>query len=447
MLALSFFSIVFSTILWLVYSFVYISENAAGISMSSLGLVNLAIYIALVCVPILIMWMIFGFINQFVHNKNTSISFGRLFQQMKKNQDYSDLIARALIESGQHVKDGFVLSRFDLLIADMNELLSEIVYGCNIASVEQIERLWNKVQNGGKWAFGKVIIEVNQNQPNFQIRVFEKARLDTVLAGTIMEFCARYLGIISLLDKHDREKTFLNVLETGIFGKVFSIFAPISDEIRRNRESAVAFKSKPVLHEEPVERPLKTQAPVLKAQIEPSYHPEPIAPKREDNKSSLIEKFSIFKKKEHSTPSREPSLSADRDPFSMALERSFGSNESEETPLFASTPFDEEGPRFEISREEEPKFETEPRVMDEPRFETPRIEENPFQAVMNASQEDISNTQRALDAIKKDWEEKTPIIKPISANAEPELNRKAEENDDNLAYPFGGWTDENKYSR
>lgn len=73
-----------------------------------------------------------------------------------------------MLEAEQEIKDGFILGKFDLFIADMNELIADLLLRCNIASAEQIERLWTKVQNGGKWAFGKVLIEVNQNQPNFR---------------------------------------------------------------------------------------------------------------------------------------------------------------------------------------------------------------------------------------------------------------------------------------
>ena len=66
--------------------------------------------------------------------------------------------------------------------------------------------------------------------------MLKDAKLDNVLAGSIMEFCARYQSLISLLEKYDKEKTFLNVVETGVLGKVFSVMASISDDLRRLRE-------------------------------------------------------------------------------------------------------------------------------------------------------------------------------------------------------------------
>ena len=239
--AVSFFALIFSSLLWFIFALKFVLSSLGNTPFFAAGTSNILAYICIVCLPVFLIWLVFSYVNQYLQNKTVNQQLYKLFGQMKKNQDYSDLLARVLIETEQQVKDGFMLGKFDLLVADMNELLAEIIRCTNIASSEQIERLWNKVQNGGKWSFGKVIIEVNNAQPNFQMRIYEKACTDIVLAGTIMEFCARYLSVVNMLEKHDREKVFLNIIETGVMGKVFSIFAPISDEVRKVRESSAGF--------------------------------------------------------------------------------------------------------------------------------------------------------------------------------------------------------------
>ena len=150
MLALAFFVSVFSTVSWLIYTFMYIGGKLNGVSFSSLGLVDISVYTSLVLLPILVLWMVFGYINQYLLSNTFNKNLYSLFKQMKKNQDYTDLIARIMLEAEQEIKDGFILSKFDIFISDMNELLSETIHRSAIASTEQIERLWNKVQNGGK---------------------------------------------------------------------------------------------------------------------------------------------------------------------------------------------------------------------------------------------------------------------------------------------------------
>lgn len=269
MLALAFFISVFSTLTWLIFSAAYINDHLGGVAFGALGITDISVYLALILLPILVLWMVFGFINQYLGSRTLSNNMFSLFKQMKKNQDYTDLIARIMLEAEQEIKDGFILGKFDLFIADMNELIADLLLRCNIASAEQIERLWTKVQNGGKWAFGKVLIEVNQNQPNFQMRVFEKSQRDNVIAGTVLEWCARYLSLTALLEKHDKERVFIAIIETGVFGKVFSILAPVSDEIRRSREFAPAGPAAPVF------APQQTAPSSFEPEVPPAPKPKP----------------------------------------------------------------------------------------------------------------------------------------------------------------------------
>lgn len=466
MLALAFFVSVFSTVSWLIYTFMYIGEKLNGVSFSSLGLVDISVYTSLVLLPILVLWMVFGYINQYLLSNTFNKNLYSLFKQMKKNQDYTDLIARIMLEAEQEIKDGFILSKFDIFISDMNELLSETIHRSAIASSEQIERLWNKVQNGGKWSFGKVIVEVSQNQPNFQQRIFDKSRSDTVLAGTILEFCARYGSLVSLLEKHDKERVFLNIIETGIFGKVFSIMAPIADEIRRNREAAPSRPAfvqnsfvpdpEPVFEERETEdtvriTPKKSAMPYVKPAV-------PVYRKTEKTDiKSFISSINPFKKKNEHFSKEEPKMESEADPFSMALKRSFGEEPVFEEPKVSIPSYDEasasvheislpeepETSEIHISRNNEehekeffisaPDFEPEKETSSAPVFyretSAEKIEEPAF-----------SSTQKALNNLKKEWAEMKKAEEPVS-------EKKTEENETTYSYPFGGWTDEENYSK
>lgn len=382
-LALSFFAAIFSSFLWLIYSLAYISDNTVGIKFSSLGIVDVSIYVGLVALPILILWIIFGYIIQYLSFRNIDRNLFSLFKQMKKNQDYTDLIARIMLESEQQIKDGFILNRIDILIADMNELIAEIINRASLASKDQIESLWSKVRNGGKWALGKVIIEISQNQPNFQMRIFEKSQKDLVLAGTVLEFCARYQNILTLLEKHDKERVFLTVIETGVFGKVYSILAPIADEVRRHRDvSSLHPKNEP---EKPFSAPRSYEVPRVS---EPSRYEKKIELPKLSIMASLS-KLGIFNKKDKDTRRKEPSQK-ERDPFSMALERSFGPNDGIATPeIQVSENRNDEikAPEIVIYHQEEVRNEVrieapvmEELVIKEPSFETSRFESPSFDA-------------------------------------------------------------------
>ena len=302
MLAFAFFAAIFSSLCWLIYALAYVSDNIVGISFSSLGIVDISVYTAFVVFPVFLLWMVFGYINQHINNQRTAKALYQLFAQMKKNQDYTDLVARIMLESEQQIKDGFILSRIDILISDMNELIAEIINRAALASREQIESLWSRVRNGGKWALGKVIIEINQNQPNFQMRLYDKAQNDTVLAGSILEFCARYQNILALLGKHDAERVFLSVIETGVFGKVFTILAPLADEIRKFRENA--YYNKPetdIAFNKPKTEPKTTAQPQKQAYAPQERNAALDIKTEEEHKPSLIDmglsKLGAFLKK------------------------------------------------------------------------------------------------------------------------------------------------------
>lgn len=465
MLALAFFISVFSTVSWLIYTFMYIGEKLNGISFNSLGLVDISVYTSLVLLPILILWMVFGYINQYLLSNTFNKNLYSLFKQMKKNQDYTDLIARIMLEAEQEIKDGFILNKFDIFVSDMNELLSEIIYRSAIASSEQIERLWSKVQNGGKWSFGKVIVEVSQSQPNFQRRIFDKSQSDNVLAGTVLEFCARYGSLISLLEKHDKERVFLNIIETGIFGKVFSIMAPIADEIRRNREMASS-SSRPVFanndfsseqepsfsireFEETVQEEPKKSGMTYIRPVTPVYRKT----EKADIKS-FITSINPFKKKAEPFSKEEPKIE-ETDPFSMALQRSFGEEPVFEEPKVSMPSFDEEmssSPEISLPKEPEiseiritPEDDREERefFISAPEFEQEETSPAPVfyreKFTEKTEEASFSNTQKALNNLKKEWEE-------MKKNKELVSDKKTED-ETSYSYPFGGWTNEENYSK
>lgn len=469
MLALSFFTVVFSSLLWVIYAIVQVADKLSDGALNNAGIVDISIYAAFVLLPVFALWVIFGIISQYLHNQNFNRNLFYLLSQMKKNQDYSDLLARIMLEGEQQIKDGFAIQQFDLFISDMNELISEIIQRSSLASPEQIDRLWSKVRNGGKWAFGKVIIEVNQNQPSFQMRIFDKAMKDKVLAGTIMEFCARYLGTVDLFEKHDHEKIFLGIIENGVLGKVYSIFSPISDELRRKRNAAL--KQKPQNND-------------FAAQAKSSYQPELIIDDEEEtqklnqqeNKISEIisdkvnkikaPKFSLSdtlsflrrKKEEESSEDFTPA-NEEKDVLSIALERSFGNNtENKQEPKFnvfdinvqTNDGSSDNGPKFSINLPEtasnpslisEPDNENSSELVIEPKEKSATSKRAPYA--------EMSSTQRTLDNLRKEWEDlkKAEGSSYESTASENKEKPTAENDDDNLTYPFGGWTNEDNYNK
>ncbi len=222
---------VFTTIVWVVYVLTYIFGQLGSEAFSSLTPVVFMMYTALIFLPIWIIWQVFGLVHRYLRDQSFDDKMFKLSDLMKRNLDYTDLVARVLLEAEHEIKDGFIIHKFDVFVADLNELLAEIVQRCNVSSSMQMEQLWHRVKNGERWVIGKTLIEESNNYDDFSTYLADKAAKDSIFNGTLLEFCNRYQNLCALLEKHDRDRVFINILETGVLGKVYSILAPVAESV------------------------------------------------------------------------------------------------------------------------------------------------------------------------------------------------------------------------
>lgn len=221
---------VVTSLAWLGYVVLYVYGQLGGNDFSSLAVGQMAAYVGLAVIPIWVVWQIFASFSAYRHMRKTDEKMVKLLEYTKKNQDYTDLIVRVMLDAEHEIKDGFIINKFDVFVADLNELLADILLRSNAASSLQLEQLWKRVKNGERWVIAKSLIEAEKRQSGFSAYLAEKARKDAVFKGTLFEFCARYQDLSALLEKHDRDRTFINMIETGVLGKVYSLLAPVSDE-------------------------------------------------------------------------------------------------------------------------------------------------------------------------------------------------------------------------
>ena len=411
MLTVLFFIAVFSSLTWLVYAGLYINGLLAGADLSSVTATTLAMYAGLTVLPIWVVWQIFGFVNQYFRTKSTDARLTQLFNQMKKNQDYTDLVVRVMLDAEHEIKDGFVINKFDVFVADMNEILADIIQRCNVASSLQMEQLWAKVKNGERWVIAKTLIEAAKNHADFAAYVAQKARKDNVFKGTLLEFCARYQNLNALLEKHDRDRVFITIIETGVMGKVYSILAPVADALTVPEQ----------LEPEPEEEKTFEVSPnIINMQ----------APSNDDDKPSLWSRLNPFK-----THKQQTQTSRDDNEFFEALQKSMNSPQ-EQHKSFQQQSEDNE-PEVKVSADN---------VEHEPRLVEPETELKIVPA-----------------ADKEEWnEENSPEFVAPLQNAVPEIiidenarigvtdsknNSKTEPKEPNFAYPFGGWMNEDNYKK
>ncbi len=425
MLSILFFLTIFSSLLWVAYACLYIHGLLSGADLSSLDIQTMALYAGLVIVPLWAVWQIFGFISRYCRDKNFNLRLAQLFNQMKKNQDYTDLVVRVMLDAEHEIKDGFVINKFDIFIADMNELLADIVQRCNAASSLQLEQLWARVKNGERWTIGKTLIEAAKNYNDFSSYLAEKARKDSVFKGTLLEFCDRYQNLNALLEKHDRDRVFITIIETGVMGKVYSILAPATEAL----ENAVS-EQRQLLEAE--EKTFEISPNILTME----------APQNDEEPVSFFTRLNPFKRKRKDADSADSEQSSDDYEFFTALHKSMS------LPEKAHRNFSHDYDRAKEMVKAEPRFlhQSEDVVLEEEKSiadgksEQATVEETDYiipevyldaQSVAEIKAVETESQTIAAERTAMPKEQK-PVDKP---------------QDIDFAYPFGGWTNEENYKK
>lgn len=374
------------SVLWLGYVVLYIYGQLGGNDFSSLAIGQMTAYVGLAVVPVWAVWQIFGLFTAYCHMRKTDAKMLKLLEYTKKNQDYTDLIVRVMLDAEHEIKDGFIINKFDVFVADLNELLADILLRSNAASTLQLEQLWKRVKNGERWVIAKALIEAEKHQSGFSEYLAEKARRDAVFKGTLFEFCARYQDLSALLEKHDRDRIFINMIETGVLGKVYSMLAPVSDEAYVPETPAVE-----------VNMPEKDDfSAAILNMPEPEVEPTP----------SFWRKINPFhKEKEENETSVEAEQQSD-DAFFAALQKNLNQPEPQV-----------DDSKDTVLRREDPEPEPEEPLSAAPVFD------------------------RAQTAVDQDY-----MPAPDISSAEPvETSKPGKSENGNFAYPFGGWMNDENY--
>ncbi len=234
MLTFSFFTAVFLTLSWLMYMGTYLYARLGGIAPSGLGLTDLVVYTAVTTVPLFLIWMIWGAFYRFRHEGNLRRQLKGMELQIRQNQELSALSARLFYHAEQNRRNYFILGQTELFIGELNGLLADMLQRYNFISDSDTAKLWDTAGKGNKWGFARTLINLENTGVDFENRLYRRAVRETMLRGTINEFCARYARLLDLLKAHDQEKIFLNIIETGSFGKAFAILATVADRLQES---------------------------------------------------------------------------------------------------------------------------------------------------------------------------------------------------------------------
>lgn len=232
MLTFSFFTAVFLTISWIMYIGTYLFSRLQGVAFNTLGLTDLTIYTALTVIPLIVIWMIWSGCYRFYHEKNLQKQFKAIELKLQQNQDFFEIAARLLYQGQKSRENHFILNQTELFIAELNGMIADILQRYKFITESEAAKLWTATEKGNKWCFAKALIDLQNSSVGFKGQLYRTAQREKLLRGNINEFCARYARLLEMLKAHDKERIFLDIVETGAMGKAFAILAPLSDKLQ-----------------------------------------------------------------------------------------------------------------------------------------------------------------------------------------------------------------------
>lgn len=330
--------------------------------------------------PVIVIWTVFAIIKSFYSQNHTLTHLSVLYETLQKNTESTASLCTTLLGAEQEIRNSALLNKFDLLISDINEILSDIIKRSNSISSTQMEHLWTRTAGGERWLIAKTFIETYNFQAGFAAHLKQKAQKDSLLKSSILEFQTRYQGTRNLLEIHDKQRLLYNMVEYGALGKVFSLLNPLAQELlnkpaveKPTLPDKTTSKSEFIQTEEPLAFPSFFSNEEEKALFRQPI--KPVSQRSEDIDSSL--------KAIRNELLSEPKLSADEQAVPPA-----------------------------------------PRITD-------------FGQTKSALQ-NINNDFRASKSTQN-----KPITPVISLDElEKEINASPENNYDEYAYPFGAWTND-----
>ena len=336
MLTFSFFTAVFLSISWIIYIGTYIYSRVQGISLPALGLVDIAVYTALAAAPLFVIWTMWNAFYR-LRTENSRWRQAKNFEaKLAEQQEFMATVARLLYQNQKNSEKNFFLSQTELFIGELNGLLADMLHRYNFITDTEAARLWTTAEKGNKWGFAKALINLQNTSVDFDRRLYRTAVKENLLRGAINEFCARYARLIELLKIYDREKVFLEIIETGAFGKAFAILAPLSDRLQQETAVKAAAEKEPELFADNTLRIADTAS--LRETETTADANEEKEEKLPENEPTANDELPAFL----ATDDEPPALGADQNP---AEEN--GEDENDETDSDVITPAENKAPAAE----------------------------------------------------------------------------------------------------
>ncbi len=229
-----------ASLLWLGSVLFYIYAKIGFPLLFGLPLPDLAMLAGTAFLPVIFLWMAVGLLYNVMVLKKQGGTINLLLTQTRRSADHAEAMVRTLMETQLQSRSAMVLHNADLFINELNDLLADITVRFGLMQPAHIEVVWQRVGDGNRWAFCKVVLQNADNSPKFQDDLKEQLRRDRILSHAVHTFCYRFEQMFTMLERHDIEHYLTKIFEEGAMGRVYLRFVEACREVDKPYEEPAA---------------------------------------------------------------------------------------------------------------------------------------------------------------------------------------------------------------
>ncbi|HBO58697.1 MAG TPA: hypothetical protein DD624_02145 [Alphaproteobacteria bacterium] len=259
------------SLLWLGGVGFYVFAKIGFAQLFGLPVNEIAMIAATAFAPLAALWLVTGLLYNVMTLKKQGNTINLLLTQTRRSADHAEAMVRTLMEAQIQTRSAMVLHNADLFINELNDLLSDILVRFGLVQAAHTELIWQRVGNGNKWAFCKVLLLNAENSPHFKEDLKNRLMRDDILSNAVRTFCYRFEQMFTMLERHDIEHYLTKIFEEGALGRVYLRFVEACREVDRPEPQAY-MPPEPVEEEAPAES-VPDEQPA--AEAEETYFPDP----------------------------------------------------------------------------------------------------------------------------------------------------------------------------
>lgn len=284
------------SLLWLGGVGFYVFAKVGFAQLFGLPVNEIAMIAATAFAPLAALWLVTGLLYNVMTLKKHGNTVNLLLAQTRRSADHAEAMVRTLMEAQVQTRSATVLGNTDLFINELNDLLSDILVRLGLVQTAHTELIWQRVGNGNRWAFCKVLLLSAENSPRFKEDLKNRLMRDDILASAARTFCYRFEQMFTLLERYDIDHYLTKIFEEGALGRVYSHFVKAFREIDVPEPQPYAAPEQTDEEEAPLPpaEPAEDEQPVSETPEE-TYFPDPEPLPDTDTESDEVTPFGFLR--------------------------------------------------------------------------------------------------------------------------------------------------------